>query len=203
MNKKINKFIIKNENELQKFFNDKSLKMKKNSKLIFYDDLKIGQNILFEGNIKLGKKNEIQKDCYLKNVKIKNCNLIKISSFIENTNIDNDNIIGPFAYLRENTNIKRNCIVGAYVEIARSLINSKTYISHRAFIGDAKIGENTIVGAGVVFCNFNFKTMKKEKITVGKNCKIGSNSTIIAPCKILSGTIVPALTKFKKINFEK
>jgi bifunctional N-acetylglucosamine-1-phosphate-uridyltransferase/glucosamine-1-phosphate-acetyltransferase GlmU-like protein len=72
MNKKINKLIIKNENELQKFFNDNSLKMKKNSKLIFYDDLKIGQNILFEGNIKLGKKNEIQKDCYLKNVKIKN-----------------------------------------------------------------------------------------------------------------------------------
>jgi bifunctional N-acetylglucosamine-1-phosphate-uridyltransferase/glucosamine-1-phosphate-acetyltransferase GlmU-like protein len=30
-----------------------------------------------------------------------------MSSFIENTNIDNDNIIGPFAYLRENTNIKK------------------------------------------------------------------------------------------------
>lgn len=143
----------------------------------------------------MGKKNEIQKDCYLKNVKIKNCNLIKISSFIENTNIDNDNIIGPFAYLRENTNIKRNCIVGAYVEIARSLINSKTYISHRAFIGDAKIGENTIVGAGVVFCNFNFKTMKKEKIIIEKNCKIGSNSTIIAPIKIKSKSIIPASSK--------
>lgn len=197
MNKKINKLIIKNENELQKFFNDNSLKMKKNSKLIFYDDLKIGQNILIEGSINLGKKNEIQKDCYLKNVKIKNFNLIKMSSFIQNTNIDNNNIIGPFAYLRDNTNIKSNCILGAYVEIARSLIHNKTYISHRAFIGDAKIGENTIIGAGVVFCNFNFKTMKKEKIIIEKKCKIGSNSTIIAPNKIKSKLIIPASSKIK------
>jgi len=197
MNKKINKLIIKNENELQKFFNDNSLKMKKNSKLIFYDDLKIGQNVLIEGNVKLGKKNEIQKDCYLKNIKINNFNLIKMSSCIQNTNIDSSNIIGPFAYLRDNTNIKNNCIVGAYVEIARSLINSKTYISHRAFVGDAKIHSNTIVGAGAVFCNYNFKKKSKEKSIIGKNCKIGSNSTIIAPCNMMPNTIVPASSKFK------
>lgn len=197
MNKKIHKLTIKNETELQKFFNDNSLRMKKNSKLIFYNDLKIGQNILIEGNVKLGKKNEIQKDCYLKNLKIKDFNQIKMSSFIHNTNIDNDNIIGPFAYLRDNTNIKNNCIVGAYVEITRSLINNKTYISHRAFVGDAKIGENTIIGAGVVLCNFNFKTMKKEKIIIEKNCKIGSNSTIIAPCKIKSKLIIPASSKIR------
>lgn len=197
MNKKINKLIIKNEDELQKFFKDNSLKMKKSSKLIFYDDLKIGQNVLIEGNVKLGKKNEIQKDCYLKNIKINNFNLIKMSSCIQNTNIDSGNIIGPFAYLRDNSNIKNNCIVGAYVEIARSLINSKTYISHRAFVGDAKIHSNTIVGAGTVFCNYNFKKKSKEKSIIGKNCKIGSNSTIIAPCNMMPNTIIPALTKFK------
>jgi len=197
MNKKIYKITIKNESVLQKFFNDDSLKMKKNSKFIIYNDLKIGQNVLIEGNVKLGKKNEIQKDCYLKNIKINNFNLIKMSSFIQNTNIGRNNIIGPFAYLRDNTNIKNNCIVGAYVEITRSLINSKTYISHRAFVGDAKIHSNTIVGAGTVFCNYNFKKRSKEKSIIGKNCKIGSNSTIIAPCNILPNTIVPALTKFK------
>ena len=107
MNKKVKKLIIKNENELQKFFNDYSLKMKKNSKLIFYDDLKIGQNVLIEGNVKLGKKNEIQKDCYLKNIKINNFNLIKMSSCIQNTNIDSSNIIignsSLFQYIDEYT----------------------------------------------------------------------------------------------------
>jgi bifunctional UDP-N-acetylglucosamine pyrophosphorylase/glucosamine-1-phosphate N-acetyltransferase len=195
MNKKIHKFTIKNETELQKFFNNNSLKMKKNSKLIFYDDLKIGQNILIEGNVKLGVKNKIHKDCYLKNVEIKNFNQIKMCSFIEDSKIEKNNIIGPFAYLRDNTFIKNNCIIGAYVEVTRSVIKNNTFISHRAFIGDAKISENVIIGAGVVFCNFNFKTMKKEKITVGKNCKIGSNSVIIAPKKIKANTLIPALSK--------
>lgn len=198
MNKNNQKITIKNENELQKFFNDKSLRMKKKSKLVFNRDLKMGQNILIEGNVKIGKKNLIQKDCLIKDVKIGNNNLIKMSSLIENTNIANDNIIGPFAYLRDSSKIYNNCIIGAYVEIARSFIYNYTFISHRAFVGDAKIYSNTIIGAGTVFCNYNFKKKSKENSIVGKNCKIGSNSTIIAPCEIKANTIVPALTKFKK-----
>ena len=198
MNINNRKITIKSENELQNFFNDKSLKMKKNSKLVFYSDLKIDQNILIEGNVKLGKKNKIQKDCLIKNVKMGNNNLIKMSSLIENTNIANDNIVGPFAFLRDGTKIHNNCIIGAYVEITRSLIYNYIFISHRAFVGDAKIYSNTIIGAGAVFCNYNFKKKTKEKSIVGKNCKIGSNSTIIAPCKIEANTLVPALTKFKK-----
>ena len=157
MNKNNQKITIKNEKELQKFFNNETLKMKKNSRLVFYGDLKIDYNVLFEGNVKLGKRNEIQKDCMLKNIEIDNNNLIKFSSFIENTNIGNNNIVGPFAFIRNNTNIRNNCIIGAYVEIARSLICDETFISHRAFVGDAKIHKNTIIGAGTVFCNYNFK----------------------------------------------
>tara|TARA_B100001093_G_C26733823_1_gene973492 strand:- start:564 stop:1160 length:597 start_codon:yes stop_codon:yes gene_type:complete len=197
MKKKNQKIIIKSENELQKFFNNETLMMKKNSKLVFYSDLKINYNVLFEGDVKLGKKNEIHKDCVLKDVKIDNNNLIKTSSLIENTYIGNNNIVGPFAFIRNNTKIKNNCIIGAYVEITRSLVYDKTLVSHRAFVGDAKIHSNTIVGAGAVFCNYNFKKKSKEKSIIGKNCKIGSNSTIIAPCNMMPNTIVPALTKFK------
>ena len=60
---------------------------------------------------------------------------------IDNQIIGNNNIIGPFAFLRGKTKIKNNCIIAAYVEITRSLINNKTIISHRAFIGDANIGD--------------------------------------------------------------
>ena len=200
MNKNIKKLIISKENELKKFFDNETLKMKKNSKLIFYSDLKIGQNVLIEGNVILGKKNEIHKDCFLKDVKTNNNNEIKMSSLIENTTIGNNNIIGPFAFLRGKTKIKNNCIIAAYVEITRSLINNKTLISHRAFIGDANIGDCSIIGAGVVFCNYNFSSMKQAKSFIGKNCKIGSNATIIAPITVKNDSIIPALTKFKKSN---
>lgn len=191
------KIIIKNQKELFNYFKDNTLRIKKNSKLTFLKPLSLSSNILFEGSIILGKNNKIGPNCILKNTKLGDKNIIKMSSLIENTKINDQNIIGPFAFLRENTMIKNKCIVGAYVEVTRSTIKDKTYISHRAFIGDAKIGSNTIIGAGTVFCNYNFKTNKKAKSIVGSNCKIGSNSTIIAPINLKSHTTIPASTKFK------
>jgi bifunctional UDP-N-acetylglucosamine pyrophosphorylase / glucosamine-1-phosphate N-acetyltransferase len=191
------KIIIKNQKELFNYFKDNTLRIKKNSKLTFLKPLSLNSNVLFEGSIILGKNNKIGPNCILKNTRLGDNNIIKMSSLIENTKINDQNIIGPFAFLRENTIIKNKCIVGAYVEVTRSTIKDKTYISHRAFIGDAKIGSKTIIGAGTVFCNYDFKTNKKAKSIVGSNCKIGSNSTIIAPINLKSHTTIPASTKFK------
>jgi len=192
------KIIIRSESKLINYFKDNSLKMNKNAILSFEANLKLGSNIIFSGKIFLGRDNVIESNCHLKNMKIGNNNRIKMSSIISNSKISNNTIIGPFAYIREKTSIDKNCIIGAYVEVTRSAILQKVYASHRAFIGDAKIGKNTIIGAGVVFCNYNFKKKTKEKILIGNDCMIGANSTIIAPCKIASNTIIPALTKFKK-----
>lgn len=191
------RIIIKTQEMLTKYFKDSSLRMEKKTVISFRHNLKLGSNIFFKGKINLGQNNEIEHNCILSNINLGNNNHIRMSSIISESKISNNTIIGPFAFIRENTNIDNNCIIGAYVEVTRSTILKKVYASHRAFIGDAKIGKNTIIGAGVVFCNYNFKKKSKEKTLVGQNCRIGANSTIIAPCKILSGTMVPASTKFK------
>ena len=61
---KIRKIIITNQNHLIDFFKDSSLRIKKNSKIIFFEDLKLSSNITFEGNIFLGKKckNNLKKN---------------------------------------------------------------------------------------------------------------------------------------------
>ncbi|OUU44686.1 MAG: hypothetical protein CBC16_01640 [Verrucomicrobia bacterium TMED56] len=192
------KYIIRTQQKLINYFQDTSLRMKKNTILSFHNNLKLGSNILFEGKIKLGQNNKIDSNCYLKEVRIGDNNHIKLSSSVNNCKISDNTIIGPFAFIREKTTIEKNCIVGAYVEIVRSAIQQNTYASHRAFIGDAKIARNVIIGAGTVFCNYNFTKNSKEKTIIGKNCKIGSNSTIIAPCNVKPNTIIPALTKYKK-----
>ena len=120
-----------------------------------------------------------------------------MSSLIENCIINNNNTIGPFAYIRENTKIENRCIIGAYAEVTRSSIKNRCYASHRVFIGDATVNEGTIIGAGTVFCNYNFNTNSKSKSKIGKNCKIGSNVSIIAPIEIKSNTVIPASTKYK------
>ena len=192
------KNIIKTQDQLFNFFKDTSLRMLKNTVISFGNNLKLGSNILFDGKINLGKNNKIDSNCTLKDINLGNNNHIKMSSLISNSKISDNVIVGPFAYIREKTNIKKNCIIGAYVEVTRSSIQQNVYASHRAFIGDAKIGKKVIIGAGTVFCNFNFKNNSKEKSIIGNNSKIGSNSTIIAQCNMIQNTVVPALTKFKK-----
>lgn len=191
------KNIIRSEEQLFNFSQDSSLRMLKNTVIYFENNLKLGSNILFEGKVHLGKNNKIDSNCTLKNVKLGNNNHIKTSSIINSSKLSNNIIVGPFAYIRDKTNIEKNCIIGAYVEITRSIIKQNVYASHRAFIGDAKIQERVIIGAGTVFCNYNFKNNSKAKSIIGSNCKIGSNSTIIAPCKMMPNTLVPASTKFK------
>ena len=192
------KIIITNQNALINFFKDDSLRIKNNSKLIFFENLKLSSHITFEGNIVLGKNNIIGPYSSLNNVKIGNNNVIKMSSLIENSKICDQNIIGPFAYIRENTKIENKCIIGAYAEVTRSSIKNRCYASHRVFIGDALIDEGTIIGAGTVFCNYNFNTNSKSKTKIGKNCKIGSNVSIIAPINIKSNTVISASTKYIK-----
>lgn len=190
-----NKIIIYNQKQLIKYFNDDTLRIEKKSKLIFNGNLKLGSNISFSGKVEFGKHNKVESNCRLRNSSFGNNIKIRMSSIVDQSKVDDDVIIGPFAFIRQLSHIGSKCIIGAYVEVTRSTINKKSYASHRTFIGDAKIGENVIIGAGVVFCNYNFKSLKKEKITVGKNCKIGSNSVIIAPKKIKANTLIPALSK--------
>ena len=194
----LKKIIINSQKKLIDYFQDESLKMKKNSVLTFQNNTKLGSNILFIGKVNLGKNNSIGPNCLLNNINMGNDNVIKMSSLIENSKINNQNIVGPFAYIRDKTKIKNKCIIGAYVEVTRSFIKDRCYASHRAFIGDATIYENTIIGAGTVFCNYNFIINSKSITKIGKNCKIGSNVSIIAPVKIKANTLIPAHTKYKK-----
>jgi bifunctional UDP-N-acetylglucosamine pyrophosphorylase / glucosamine-1-phosphate N-acetyltransferase len=192
------KHIIRTEKQLINYFNDSSLRMKKNTILSFENNLKLGSNILFEGKLKFGKNNKIDSNCILKNVHLGQNNHIKMSSLVTNSIISDNIIIGPFAYIRDKSKIKNNCIIGAYVETTRSVIEKNTYASHRSFIGDADVGKKVIIGAGTVFCNYSFKTNSKQKIKIGDNTKIGANCTIIAPINIKNNSIIPALSKIKK-----
>ena len=77
MNKKIT---INSEKDLIDYFQDESLRMKKNSFVSFQNNIKLGSNILFEGKIYLGKNNIIGPNCVLNNINIGNNNKIKMSS---------------------------------------------------------------------------------------------------------------------------
>lgn len=90
--------------------------------------------------------------------------------------------LGPFCCLRKGSVIGDNCRVGDFVEIKNSKLESGVKAAHLAYVGDSYVGENTNVGCGTVFANYDGKV--KRSVKVGRNVFIGCNSNLIAPLKI-------------------
>jgi len=112
------------------------------------------------------------------------------SSVISNSFVGASCRVGPYAYIREFSRISDNCRIGDYVEIKNSTIGKGVKSAHHAYVGDAVIGDNTNVGCGTVFCNYNGKV--KRKITVGKDVFIGSNVNLVAPLNVGKGAYIAA-----------
>jgi bifunctional UDP-N-acetylglucosamine pyrophosphorylase/glucosamine-1-phosphate N-acetyltransferase len=139
----------------------------------------------------VGNNIEIGNNCTLKNVLVAD-NTTITDSYIEDSVIGRDCKIGPYTRIRGKTTIGDSCKLGNFVEIKNSELSRGVKASHLSYIGDAIVGENTNIGCGVVFANYN--GINKNISVVGKNCFIGSNVNIIAPIKIKDDTFVCAGT---------
>jgi len=123
-------------------------------------------------------------------VTVQSSTIIRSYSYIEGTQIGKHCQIGPFARLRPGTNLSEKVKVGNFVEFKNASLAPGSKANHLAYIGDAKIGANTNIGAGTIFCNYDGKN--KHSTVVGDNVFVGSNASLIAPLKISDGSIVAA-----------
>lgn len=98
--------------------------------------------------------------------------------------------VGPYAHLRNGAVIGQGAKIGDYVEIKNSRVGAGSKVCHLAYVGDAEIGNNCNIGAGVVFANYD--GMSKRKITLGEKVFVGSNSTLVAPLDIGNGAFIAA-----------
>lgn len=150
----------------------------------------IGFNNTIINCVFVGDNVRIGSNCTLKNCIIKNSYIT--DSYIEDSQIGNNCSIGPFSRIRPNSTISDDCKIGNFVEIKNSKLGKGVKASHLAYIGDAIIGDNTNIGCGVVFANFNGKT--KSMSIVGKECFIGSNCNLISPVNISDNSYICAGT---------
>ena len=68
--------------------------------------------------------------------------------------------------------------------------NSKS--AHLTYLGDATIGEETNIGAGVITCNYDGE--KKYPTKIGEGSFIGSDVQLVAPVTVGAGAYVGAGT---------
>lgn len=146
-------------------------------------------NVVLEGDVSIGENCIIGLGSKIVNSKIGNETKVESSYIIESI-VGNKTTVGPFAYLRPNSNIGDGCKVGDFVEIKNSKFGNGSKASHLSYIGDSDVGENVNIGCGVVFVNYDGS--KKHRSIVKDGAFIGCNVNIISPITIEEGAYVAA-----------
>ena len=169
----------------RKSYLSKGVIMQAPDTVYFSYDTKIGKNVIIQPNVYFGPAVEIKDDVVLRSF-----------SYLDNVKVDKNVLIGPYARIRDGVIIKKNSKIGNFVEVKKSSLDESVKISHLSYIGDSTINSFTNVGAGAITCNYDGK--RKNKTIIGKNCFIGSNTSLVAPLKIKNGSIIGAGTVVNK-----
>ncbi len=111
-------------------------------------------------------------------------------SVIESSHIGDECRIGPFSYLRAGTTLGNGVRIGDFVEVKQSILGAGVKAAHLAYIGNAEVGDNTNIGCGTVFANYDGK--EKHLTTVGEKVFIGCNTNLVAPINIGNNCFIAA-----------
>jgi len=145
-------------------------------------DTQIEPHVSLKGETKIGKNSFIGQGSIIENSQIGDEVKVLPYSYISDSVVEKGAVVGPFARIRNGSLLKESSEIGNFVEVKKSTVGKNTKAKHLTYIGDATIGENTNIGAGTVFANYD--GVNKYQTFVGNNVFIGSNSLIIAPRKL-------------------
>jgi bifunctional UDP-N-acetylglucosamine pyrophosphorylase/glucosamine-1-phosphate N-acetyltransferase len=136
-------------------------------------DVTIGPGVVFGPGVRVGEGAEIRAFCH-----------------IEGAVIGPGAVVGPFARLRPGAVIGAGAHIGNYVEIKQATIEPGAKVNHLSYIGDARVGADTNIGAGTITCNYD--GFLKSRTDIGRGAFIGSNTALVAPVTIGDGAIIGA-----------
>lgn len=143
----------------------------------FSYDTEIASDVTIEPNVVFGPGVVIEQGA-----------TIHAFSHIEGAHVGRNASVGPFARLRPEADLGEDVKVGNFVEVKKAKIGKGAKISHLSYIGDATVGAEVNIGAGVITVNYD--GYNKHQTIIGDNAFIGSNSSLVAPVSIGAGALV-------------
>ena len=153
-------------------------------------DCVIYPGVTIEGGTVIGNGSVIRSGSRITNSRIGDNVVIKDHCVIVDSAIDSNCTVGPFAHLRMNTRLEEGSAIGNFVEVKKSRMGRGSKSMHLTYLGDATIGERTNIGAGTITCNYDGKN--KHKTVIEDNVKIGSDTMLVAPVTVGSGSMTAA-----------
>ncbi len=140
-------------------------------------DTKLGRDVTIEPNVVFGP-----------GVTVEDGAVIRAFSHLEGAHVGKGARVGPYARLRPGAVLGTDVHIGNFVEVKAATIEDGAKANHLAYIGDARVGAGSNIGAGTITCNYD--GVAKHKTDIGKGAFIGSNSSLVAPVSIGDGSYV-------------
>ncbi len=148
------------------------------------EDTLIRANTHIMGKTTIGKAGEIGPNAIIRDSSIGDrCKIL--ASVMDGAVLEDDVDIGPFARLRRGAHLANHVHMGNFGEVKDSYLAPGVKVGHFSYIGDARIGENTNIGAGTITCNYDGE--KKNATEIGADVFIGSDTMLVAPVKVGDG----------------
>jgi len=113
---------------------------------------------------------------------------IRSFSHLDGAHVGKGTTVGPYARLRPGARLGPDVRIGNFVEVKEAEIGAGVRANHLSYIGDARVGAATNIGAGTITCNYDGQ--HKHVTDIGEGAFIGSNSALVAPVKIGDGAYV-------------
>jgi len=159
-------------------------------------DVTAGEDTIIESGVQLLGKTKIGARCtigtgsVLTDATLGDDVTVEPYCVVAQSRLDDRVIIGPFARLRPDNHLKAGARIGNFVELKKSTIGEGTKAMHLSYLGDAKIGAKSNIGAGTITCNYD--GFHKYPTSIGNKVFIGSDSALVAPVRIGDGAYVAA-----------
>jgi len=133
-------------------------------------DVEIGPDTTIEPFSTIRGATRIGRDCTVRH------------SYLVDCVLEDGVSVGPFAYLRPGTLLRRGARVGTFVEVKNSDVGAGAKVPHLSYIGDADVGEGANLGAATITANYDGRA--KHRTTVGRGVRTGVDTTLVAPVSV-------------------
>jgi bifunctional UDP-N-acetylglucosamine pyrophosphorylase/glucosamine-1-phosphate N-acetyltransferase len=159
-------------------------------------DVVVGMDTVLEPGVQLLGRTRIGADCTIRTGSILHDStledgvLIKPYTVVSASHLAADTQLGPFTHLRGAVRLMKDARLGNFVEAKNSVIGEGVKAMHLTYLGDARVGSGTNVGAGTITCNYD--GVHKHPTTIGRGVFIGSDSALVAPVRVGDGAYIGA-----------
>jgi bifunctional UDP-N-acetylglucosamine pyrophosphorylase/glucosamine-1-phosphate N-acetyltransferase len=153
-------------------------------------DVFIDVNCVFEGVVHLADNVKIGANCVVRNTEIGAGTEVAPFSHLDGAVVGLNAKIGPYARLRPEAVLANDTHIGNFVEIKKSSIGEGSKVNHLSYVGDATVGAQVNIGAGVITCNYD--GANKYQTIIEDGAFIGSDSQLVAPVTIGAGATIGA-----------